>query len=219
MKDGKISILISGSPGPRFHLYREALIRPEVTVTDGYLPVYDDSCDGLMLAGGCDVSPELYGEKDNGSKNCDMLRDRCEIELLRKFTEAGKPIFGICRGIQIMNVFFGGTLIGDLPESPMHHSSKEKIYHNIITEKDNIMRDLFGADMRVNSFHHQAVKDTAKDFIVTARSTEDGIAEAMEHKTEPWFAVQFHPERMLNGDCPVDDAKPLFDHFISLCRK
>lgn len=211
-----MNILISGSESPKFHLYREALELFGANVTDGYLPEYDDRFDGLLIAGGCDVSPELYGESDNGSVSCDIARDKCEIGLIREFAGRGKPIFGICRGMQILNVCFGGTLIGDLPEYPKHHG--KNIYHGIkITDKSGMFGS-FGDEMRINSFHHQAVKELAKDFKAVAYGKEDGVIEAMEHIEKPWMAVQFHPERMLEGDGLTDDARPIFEYFISLCK-
>ena len=214
-----VKILISATPGPKFHLYREAIKRSKAVVCDGYLPKYDQSFDGLLLAGGCDVSPELYGETINGANIIDHLRDECEMELIRQFSDARKPIFGICRGMQILNVYFGGTLIQDLPKEPMHHSDYIKIFHPIKTKENSLIRSLLGNEFISNSFHHEAVKDIADGFKITAVSHGDNVVEAIEHTSMPFFGVQFHPERMTPKIPEAADAKPIFDYFISLCKQ
>lgn len=214
-----VKILISGTLGPNFHLYRESVERSGAIVYDGYLPKYDKSFDGLLLAGGCDVSPTLYGEKINGANAVDNLRDECEMELIRQFSNAGKPIFGICRGIQILNVYFGGTLIQDLPKEPMHHSDDLKIFHRIKTKENSLIRSLLGNEFVANSFHHEAVKDIADGFKITAVSGDDNVVETIEHTSMPFFGVQFHPERMTPKIPQAADAKPIFDYFVSLCKQ
>ena len=218
MKDQTVRILITGAEGPKWHLYTEALESAGAAAEGGYLPPDDGSYDGLLLAGGRDISPEWYGESHNGAQKCDIVRDRHEYALIKSFVNDRKPILGICRGLQILNVYFGGSLIGDLPALPAHHSDTENVYHTVRIEPDTQMSRLFGHTLRVNSFHHQAVKTVAGDFAATAYS-EDGVIEAIEHQNKLWLAVQFHPERMLDPALPVDTAKPLFDHFIALCQQ
>lgn len=210
-------ILISTGNHPKE--YVEAIERNGGIAHAGYLPPYDAACDGLLLAGGCDVEPSRYGQEKNGARACDPERDECEKELIRLFAEAGKPIFGICRGIQILNVCCGGTLIQDLPPMPEHNVPGKTIYHGVVSEPGSLMEALYGNEFPVNSFHHEAVCRAADGFIVTLRSAEDGVVEAMEHVSRPWFAVQFHPERMINGDPFAADGNLLFRHFVSLCRK
>lgn len=219
MKDEKIKILISGAIGPKFPLFIAALERSGAQVEGGYLPECSGDYDGLLLAGGYDVAPERYGESDNGSKTLDLARDECEFALIEKFSKENKPIFGICRGMQIMNVYFGGTLIGDLPETPKHVSGEDTTYHKIDLVSDSIIGRMFGDSLTVNSFHHQAVKDMAAGFKPTAFSSEDGVIEAMEHADKPWFGLQFHPERMYDPAAQIDVTTPFFDYFIGLCRE
>lgn len=215
MQDNKVNILISNIESPKFKFYIDALESAGACARGGYLPEYDDECDGLLIGGGWDVHPSRYGEStDNGVKNIDELRDKCEYELLDKFTAAGKPVFGICRGMQILNVYSGGSLIGDLPKTPPHVGEDDTLCHDIRIEENSILYDLFGSEMTVNSLHHQAVKALAPGFKVTARSL-DGVVEAIQHEDKPWFGVQFHPERMIrDGMC----AEPIFEYFVSLCK-
>lgn len=214
-----VKILISGTINTNFHLYREAIERSGGVVCDGYLPKYDQNFDGLLLSGGCDVSPMLYGETINCTGTIDNSRDKCEMELIRQFCNAKKPIFGICRGMQILNVYFGGTLIQDLPKEPMHHSDEQKVFHSIKTKENSAIRSIFGDEFVSNSFHHEALKDIADGFKVTAVSTDDNVVEAIEHTSMPFFGVQFHPERMTPEIPETVDAKAIFDYFIFLCKQ
>ena len=160
-------------------------------------------CDAVLIPGGLDVDPSLYHEGMNGTQKADPERDKADFAALKVAVEKRMPVFGICRGIQSINVYFGGSLIQDVPtqvQHPlMHHGPEEPVeieaVHPIRVERDSFLYRAYGQDtLTVNSYHHQAVKTMADDFRLAA-STSDGVIEAMEHKELPIIAVQFHPEK------------------------
>ena len=174
------------------------------------------ACQGLLLPGGGDVDPALYGRSARGALSPNRLRDQRELDLIRQFADAGKPIFGICRGVQILNVFFGGTLIQDLP----HHRqiAEQDQFHRVVSRPDTPLRRMYGDVFTVNSAHHQAVDRPGAGLRIDARA-EDGVAEALCHETLPVFGVQWHPERLTGAWSRADapDGRPLFEAFIGLC--
>ena len=185
-----------------------------------YLPRVDLSFDGLILCGGNDIDPKYYGEDDNGSVNIDKPRDEAEFELAKAFIEAGKPVLGICRGCQLLNVYFGGSLVGHLPNADIHtNNSDYYITHEASAQKDSILNRLYGENICINSSHHQAVKKLGAGLVATAFYGE--VVEGFEHKSLPVFAVQFHPERMCYSQQREDtvDGAPIFEYFINLCKK
>lgn len=185
-----------------------------------YLPEVDLSCDGLILCGGSDIDPKYYGQADNGSVNIDASRDECEFKLAKAFIEAGKPVMGICRGAQLLNVYFGGSLIGHLPNADLHTSgSGVDLVHSVEAEKGSILETLYGGNFKTNSSHHQAVKKLGAGLVATAFC--DGVVEAFEHTAFPVVAYQFHPERMCFSKRREDtvDGRDIFEHFVELCKK
>lgn len=180
-----------------------------------------DLCDGLLLTGGADLDPALYGEAIlNDTVKVQRERDDFELALFGAFYRRGKPIFGICRGCQLINVALGGTLYQDLAEQKGLIHSDPELRHAVRADADSLLHRLFGAAFLVNSTHHQAVKDAAPGLQITARSDE-GIVEAFEHESLPIFATQFHPERLTGAlwDDRTPDFAPLFAHFTKLCSK
>ena len=184
-----------------------------------YLPAYDSTCDGLILCGGSDISPDYYGEEINGSVNIDDARDKAEMELIRQFVEAGKPILGICRGCQILNVYFGGSLYQHITNAKDHASNADyDLIHPVTAVQGSLLGCLYGTEFTVNSYHHQAVKILGKGFRITMTSGPEQIVEAIEHETLPIFAVQWHPERMCFANKREDtvDGAEIFKYFLSL---
>ena len=164
--------------------------------------------DVLLLTGGGDVNPSLYHEPL--SPCCGAIndgRDRLEYALIDEAMRQQKPIFGICRGLQILNVYFGGTLYQDLSAElsscPIEHNRPDKQWepvHPATVAAGTRLHQLLQTDhIMVNSTHHQAVRDLAPGFVVSAVSP-DGIVEAIEAADYPIGAVQFHPERLATGD-------------------
>lgn len=186
----------------------------------GYLPETDLSCDGLILCGGSDVHPKFYGEEINGSRGIDLARDEAELRLARDFIRAGKPVLGICRGCQVLNVYFGGSLIQDIPESWMVHHCEQDLVHEVTAAEGSLMHKLYGSRFTVNSMHHQAVKDLGEGLRITMMSGPVPVVECIEHESLPVIGVQWHPERMSfqkRRDDAVDGAL-IFQHFIELCK-
>lgn len=163
--------------------------------------------DGLLLTGGGDVDPALYGEAPHATfEAAEGGRDQYEISLARAAVEKGIPFLAICRGMQVLNVAMGGTLFQDIPSQvagALDHSvpkTRVQIAHEVWISKDSMLSTLLadhmedGETCNVNSRHHQAVRDVAPGFEITATSP-DGVVEAMEHRKAPFcVAVQWHPE-------------------------
>jgi putative glutamine amidotransferase len=183
--------------------------------------------DGLLLTGGVDVDPARYGEERHPTVNLEPDRDAFEFALLSQAREARLPVFGICRGLQVMNVAMGGTLVQDIPsQSPgsLEHTIASPpcaIAHEIWVSRGsrlwNLMQEkMAGGDgCSVNSRHHQAVKQVAPGFEVTA-TAPDGVVEAIECATSTFcLGVQWHPENFWR----TGEFRPLFEGFIEACRK
>lgn len=190
---------------------------------------YADYLDGLVLQGGTDVSPEAYGEtplKDEWAG--DRVRDAYEMELLHEFVEAGKPVLGICRGLQLINVAFGGALYQDIetqhPGALQHRNAVayDQHFHDIQIVPDSRLAQLYPnlPRARVNSIHHQGIKRVAPDFVVEALSEPDGVPEAIRVKPAPGrgyiAATQWHPEFHKLGSDTLDDTAILND-FLAAC--
>ena len=187
-----------------------------------YCPVYREEYDGLLLCGGADIEPDRYGQPVNGSVAMDADRDEAEWRLIDAFLQAGKPIFGICRGCQVLNVYFGGTLHQDIETKARHRLDPNLPYlvHRVVVD-DPLMESLYGREFVVNSCHHQAVDRLGNDLRQTAFCPEDGVVEAFTHEKLPVFAVQWHPEKLSGNWLRADAVNGigLFDYFIGLCKK
>lgn len=179
--------------------------------------------DGLLIEGGIDVVPSLYGEEPKPELDItDKQTDDFIIELIKQAINMRIPILGICKGMQILNVAFGGTLYQDLKyaglDSDSHRqldNNKHDYYkHTINVEKNSELSKMFPNKeiLNVNSYHHQAIKDLAKGFIIDAKS-DDGIIEAIhwDDKKQWIFGVQWHPERQVRIK---DEFMPIFNTFI-----
>jgi putative glutamine amidotransferase len=183
--------------------------------------------DGLLLTGGGDVDPRLYGEEPHATfQPSEEGRDQYEIALIRAAVNANLPIFAICRGMQVLNVTLGGTLVQDIPSmvnGALHHSVPEPRYaiaHEVWvsngSQLSQLMKDkLDGETCQVNSRHHQAVKDVAPGWDVSA-TAPDGVIEAIEQPGGIFrLAVQWHPENFFR----TGEFRPLFEGFIEATAK
>lgn len=185
-----------------------------------------DGVHGLLLSGGSDVDPAAYGEQPHEKiGRIDIERDRFELALTKAARERRLPIFGICRGVQLMNVAFGGTLVQDIPSdvtgalphnfpTPAHPSYQ--VAHEVWLETDSLLARLMkeslidGDTLIVNSRHHQAIKDVAPGFRAVAEAP-DGVIEAIEDPSLPFcLGVQWHPENFWH----TGEFRALFEGFV-----
>ena len=192
-------------------------------VTAEYAPAFDDSYDALVLCGGGDVNPAYYGEGMNGSYDFDEKRDTSEFELVNAYIEMKKPLLGICRGHQLINVALGGSLIQHLPTFETHsdqHGDGDLV-HEVQNLQNGFLYNLYGQEkMYVNSAHHQAVKELGKGLKAVQFSCHDNTVEAIEHESLPIIGVQWHPERMslANRRCDTVDGMKIFEYFTNYLR-
>ena len=185
---------------------------------DGALSALADRFDGFLFTGGPDVSPALYGVEDpeGKAKTC-LPRDRLETGLLRKAVALDKPVLGICRGLQLINVVLGGTLYLDLPgEHPselVHRQAKPYDRHTHSVRLTCPLRALLATDnLPVNTLHHQAVRELAPGLEPMAFSP-DGLVEAFRNPSARFlWAVQWHPEYLFRHDAP---SRRLFQTFVA----
>ncbi len=185
-----------------------------------------EECEALLLPGGTDVNPWRYNQMIDGSVEIDQALDVAQLALLEKYEKANKPILGICRGIQIINVYFDGSLIQDLPsyfqankKNGLEHRylNKKDSLHELVINQDSFLYPLYGNKGIFNSAHHQAIDKLGKGLIVQAKAT-DGVIEAVKHRSKPIWGVQFHPERM-SFDYPNPesvDGKEILAYFVSM---
>jgi putative glutamine amidotransferase len=183
--------------------------------------------DGVLLPGGGDISPDRYNEEAQ-TKLYDVSenRDKTEISLMQWSVEDDVPIFGICRGIQVMNVAMQGSLVQDIPssiETDLRHSIKvpdeprSKILHDVHIVSDSRLASIIGqTQIRVNSIHHQSIKALAPALQATARA-DDGIIEGVEIPDKTFvLGVQWHPEDMVDDDARMVN---LFKSFVEAAQR
>lgn len=186
---------------------------------------YISHIDGLLLAGGQDVSPLLYGEEPIPALGTTSpLRDTFEIALIKEAVKQQKPILGVCRGLQLLNVAYGGTLYQDLATSysdltvqHIQHTQYDNGAHTITLDPDSRLAKVFGPAYVANSYHHQAIKELAEPFEAVAWS-KDKLIEGFEAKdpSANIVAVQWHPELMVHTD---EKMQQLFTDFVSRVKK
>lgn len=189
---------------------------------------YARHLDGLVLQGGADVSPQTYSESPTRPEwSGDRARDLYELELLHEFVDAGKPVLGICRGCQLINVAFGGSLYQDVatnvPEALEHVNSDYDAHrHAIVFPPGSSLARMFPNANRpiVNSIHHQAVKDLGRDIMIEAMSDPDGIVEAIRYQRASFvMGLQWHPEFHRAGGVDLLDCTPILDEFLRTARE
>ena len=178
-------------------------------------------CHGLLMPGGGDIQPHLYGQEvDPKCGKPDVKRDKGEWAILDEFVPTGKPVLCICRGEQLMNVYFGGTLHQDIVDiSICKHSdmkNRAEFSHKVMLTPGTRLQEILGVDScRANSMHHQAADRIAPGLVVNAVSA-DGIVEGLEKPDHPFFlGTQWHPEHMYRKD-PLQ--RKIFDAFVAACK-
>jgi putative glutamine amidotransferase len=191
---------------------------------------YVAELDGVVLQGGADVSPLTYGETPIKPEwQGDRIRDMYEVDLLQEFVSAGKPVLGICRGLQLINVAFGGTLYQDIASQRtgtlMHHHNPtafDQHFHRIAFVPGSGLAKLYPnvGNVRVNSIHHQAVKALGKDLSIEALAVPDDIIEAIRWQGASYVrGVQWHPEFHDPSDPELLDGRPLLQEFLAEARR
>ncbi|MDB5776622.1 MAG: glutamine amidotransferase protein [Herbaspirillum sp.] len=189
---------------------------------------YAKHLDGLVLQGGADVSPQSYAEAATRPEwNGDRVRDMYELELLHEFIEAGKPVLGICRGCQLINVAFGGSLYqdiaSDVPAAIAHvNELYDSNYHELQFPAGSSLTAMLNTKNvpLVNSIHHQAIRDLGRDLQIEAVSCTDQIVEAVRYKRAPFvMGLQWHPEFHRASGAQLLDCTPILDSFLRAARE
>jgi putative glutamine amidotransferase len=230
----KIAISVSdkektkGVQSPYFKALLAVWVKPEEVevVSPSHPPVPNiQEFDGVLFGGGKDINPKYYQEalKYPGLAQIDEKRDAFEFELFDRAHRRGLPILGICRGLQMINVKFGGTLYQDLnaeawvEREHMQSAPRSEPTHAVtLTDPESRLGETFQGSCRVNSLHRQAIKRLGRGLKVTAHS-EDGLVEAVESADDYPFlvAVQWHPEEMVD----LPESRNLFENFVAKCRE
>lgn len=213
-----VRVLLSGNT--KLQYYVDAVTAAGGDATAKYLPDVCTDYDGLILCGGNDIDPKYYHQPINGAVKIDQKRDAVEFALLKAFLDAGKPVLGICRGHQLINVYFGGSLHQDLPEKHQHTNGQDLyLAHDVTANENSIVGKLYGATFSVNSSHHQAIDKLGQGLMAT--SYWNTYVEAYEHCSKPVYGVQWHPERMCVNERREDtvDGIKLFEWFINICKE
>jgi putative glutamine amidotransferase len=190
-----------------------------------------DELDGIVFQGGSDVSPKTYHEEaiENGRWQGDYYRDQFELKILDYAYHNKKPVLAICRGMQLANVYFGGTLYQDLgvqTNTPIEHRNAEfydKIFHSVVCTSGGLLERLYGkTQFDVNTVHHQGVKSLGENLVVDAICPEDNLIEAFHYKdlSEFYlFALQWHPEFNHTLSDRLNDPELILNHFLEAVRQ
>lgn len=191
------------------------------------LAEYAEELDGLILHGGADVAPETYGEAPLKEEwKGDRVRDLYEMELFHAFKNIGKPVLGVCRGSQLINVALGGSLYQDIgtqvPDTLNHRDWHiyDQNFHEIEFKSGSYLEKIFGkGKFKANSIHHQALKDIGKGLTVEAVSTDDGVIEGIKYQGPSYVCgIQWHPEFHDDGDASLLSGDPLLKDFMAECE-
>lgn len=209
-------ILIAGIPENTKN-YENALARCHISYKTTLYPSDLSAFDRLLLPGGGDIHPSWFGEEDQGSLSIDRELDQAQFALLHTFITAGKPVLGICRGMQIINVYFGGNLVQHLPTADRHRYNGQDQIHQADCLPGSLLFRLYGPSCLVNSAHHQGCGKIGAGLIVS-QTAPDHVIEALEHRTGPVLGVQWHPERTDPAPQQKDmaDGSKLIEYFAVL---
>lgn len=185
-------------------------------IIDEYLQI----CDGILFSGGEDIVPKFFGQSPSEALGTTYEeRDEAEMYMLHQAMQHNKAIFGICRGIQLINVALGGTLIQDIPSElktavkHMQENPRPEASHDVRIDKGSLLFDILCEEQtEVNSLHHQSIDELGEGLKVTAYSVEDDLIEAVEHETyKRLLAVQWHPESL---SYTYENMQRLFERFV-----
>lgn len=173
-------------------------------------------CDCLLLPGGGDITPAFFGEQNRGSRKIDTELDILQLLALDCCIKNHIPVLGICKGVQVINVGFGGTLYQDMPTARFHSYEDGDKYHDTFIEKGSWLYELYGNRAIVNSAHHQAIKELGSGLSAVQRCVKDDCIEAIVHRDLPILGVQWHPERIDSSRAKISGAQVLVyfcEHF------
>ncbi len=177
-----------------------------------------EEVEGVILPGGADIDPCRYGEENMDSRGVDEVRDELEFEVLCRAVRQKKKVLGICRGHQVINVYFGGSLFQNLPHCEIHERlGTTDLLHGSQVVTESFLYQIYQSDyMVVNSAHHQAVRVLGEG-LIAAQYSEDGLVEAFFHRNLPIYGVQWHPERAMLSYARegLADGQKLFKFFVS----
>ncbi|MCM1058031.1 MAG: gamma-glutamyl-gamma-aminobutyrate hydrolase family protein [Firmicutes bacterium] len=189
-------------------------MEPLVTLNSGEIA----GCDALILPGGGDVTPAFFGERNRASHNIDTELDVLQFQAFDLCIRNRKPILGICKGMQVINVGLGGTVIQDLPTAELHKYNDGDQYHPTVIEKGSWLYHLYGGETIVNSAHHQSIGRPGAGLTIIQRCPLDGCPEAIAHGSLPILGVQWHPER-LDPKRTTLSGEDVLAYFVSLIVK
>lgn len=207
-----LSVLIAGRPEDTKN-YENALRKLGVPFLVSLDVSQADTATHLLLPGGGDITPAFFGQTDHGSRHIDTELDILQFEVLAHFTAQKKPVLGICKGLQLINVHFGGDITQHIDTAENHRWVGRDQYHYVFhcdLGRRDFFYQLYGTSAKVNSAHHQAVNRTGEGLVPVCRAG-DNVIEGLVHSSLPILAVQWHPERLVDG---AGDS--LFSYFFSL---
>lgn len=172
------------------------------------------SCQAFLFPGGGDITPELFGESNRGSRNIDTELDILQLRAFQYALEQKLPILGICKGMQLINVALGGTLTQDMDTATLHTSADNDLYHATTITPYSYLHALYGDNIIVNSRHHQSVNKLGNHLLPVQWCSLDNCIEAIEHTSLPIWGVQWHPERLDPTKAQISGI-PLLLYFLS----
>lgn len=206
------SILIAGRPEDTQN-YEKALMKLGIPFLVSLNADHAESATHLLLPGGGDITPAFFGQTDHGSHHIDTELDILQLEILSRFTAKKKPVLGICKGLQLINVHFGGSITQHIDTAENHKWVGRDQFHYVFhcsLARSDFFYQLYGNSVKVNSAHHQAADRMGEGLTPVCRAG-DNVVEGLIHTSLPILAVQWHPERL------EDNAgEPLFSYFLSL---